>query len=335
MTARHSTRRLAQSCGGSWREYHQLMPRCFTFMALLAALSFSSMGAEVDLHFDRTAEFVALKKSDGQELMRYWVKKPEGSNLPVESAGFFHPLKTPAGVVVTDLAPGDHPHHRGVFLAWVEMHGAADADFWGWGEHAPIEGRRIMNRKGSGFRTSDDKASFTVENAWMAEDEMMLVERLQVAVQAGQKANLLDLNYRLTPSADTTLSQWAFSGFCARTVKTGTIEAFGPKGKIDLPNPVHTKPETDWPDAPWYAYALKFPDGKRVGLAVLNHPENPPTLWHNHRDTRMLNPCIVAPAEVQLQKHKPLNLRYRVVAFDGDPPVDLLNQLAADWSKLP
>ena len=81
-----------------------------------------------------------------QPIVTYWYERPEDSKLPVESGCYFHPLHTPKGVVVTDVAPPDHPHHRGVFLGWVEMHGKKDADFWGWGEHAPVKGRQIVNK---------------------------------------------------------------------------------------------------------------------------------------------------------------------------------------------
>src|SRR5688572_19601834 len=64
----------------------------------------------------------------GRTLISYQLKAPPDAGLPVESGGFFHPMTTPSGTVVTDLAPADHRHHRGVFLAWVEMHGAKDAD---------------------------------------------------------------------------------------------------------------------------------------------------------------------------------------------------------------
>ena len=69
-----------------------------------------------------------------------------------------------------------------------------------------------------------------------------------------------------------------------------------------------------------------------AGVAVINHPQNPPTLWHNHRDIRMLNPCIVAPAEVKLKANEPLVLRYRVVAHDGASAAPGgSDRLAAEW----
>jgi hypothetical protein len=100
---------------------------------------------------------------------------------------------------------------------------------------------------------------------------------------------------------------------------------------VKLPNPSHLKPESDWPAAPWYGYQLKLKDGTVAGVAVIDHPKNPPSLWHNHRDVRMLNPCIVAPGEVVLKANEPLVLRYRVVAHDGPTRPDLLDRLAREW----
>ena len=296
-------------------------------LLLLAAL----LGGCATRHSSQSVE---ITRSDaqvnfqrgGRHVFTYNLRPPVNSVLPLEAGGYFHPLKTPGGVVVTDFAPDDHKHHRGLFLAWVEMHGAKDADFWGWGAHAPTRDRRIVNR--SVTMTLD---GFTALNDWIAEDTVILVEKLEARSSFANGANLLDLVYRLTPKSDLTLSRWAFSGFCLRLRKGGDIRMSSPAGVVSLPNPIHTKPETDWPDARWYAGERTFADGTRIGAAVLNHPSNPPTLWHNHRDTRMINPCIVAPAEVKLKSGEPLVLRYRVVTFDGALSVENMNALAKDW----
>ena len=67
---------------------------------------------------------------------------------------------------------------------------------------------------------------------------------------------------------------------------------------------------------------------------MIDHPKNPPSLWHNHRGVRMLNPCIVAPGEVQLKAGEPLVLRYRVVAHDGQTPREVLDRLAKEWAEV-
>ena len=271
----------------------------------------------------------------GRPVVQYQLKKPADVQLPVDSGGYFHPVMTPAGVVVTDVAPADHRHHRGIFLAWVEMHGKKDADFWGWGEHAPVKDRRIVNQSDLAHRATPGGASFVTRNNWTAEGQTVLAERIEAAVRhdGPTKAHVIDLTYTLTPDADLTLSRWAFSGFCVRTRGDGKVTAYGPDGEVKLPNPSHVKPESDWPDAAWYGYTLKFDDGKVAGVAVINHPDNPPTLWHNHRDVRMLNPCIVAPAEVKLKPAEPFALRYRVVVHDGETSAKELDRLAAEWRK--
>ena len=175
----------------------------------------------------------------------------------------------------------------------------------------------------NGFRASND---------WVADDMVLIREELRASVTAADTADVLDLVNRLTPQSDVTLSRWAFGGFCLRTRKDGRIGFYSPKGEVSLPAPNYLKPDSDWPDAPWYAAAVTLADGKRFTAAVLNHPQNSPALWHNHRDVRMINPCIAAPAEVKLTKGKLLTLRYRVVAADGDVPTELLNRLAKEWS---
>src|SRR5262249_11347289 len=106
----------------------------------------------------------SLVSPGGKTVLGYLTSKPAGSNLLARSVCCFHPFNTPAGERVTDFAPKDHPHHRGVFLAWhsMEFRRTADfstfgptgpthgfdinrADFWGWGQFAPVDGRVITN----------------------------------------------------------------------------------------------------------------------------------------------------------------------------------------------
>ena len=274
---------------------------------------------------------VTVTDPDRREVLRYVRTKPKDSPLSVESAGYFHPLTTPAGVAVTDVAPDDHRHHRGIFLAWVEMHGRKDADFWGWGEHAPKENRKIVNRSAQPVDAGFQTASFRIRNAWEAEGDPLVLEDLTASVRQVGKARVLDLEYSLTADADLTLSRWAFSGFCLRTRKDGEATAAGPEGPVNLPAPNHMDPASDWPAAAWYGYDLKLPDGKTVGAAVIDHPKNPPSLWHNVVGIRMLNPCIVAPGEVKLKANEPLVLRYRVVAVDGALDAKSMNTLAEEF----
>jgi hypothetical protein len=64
---------------------------------------------------------------------------------------------------------------------------------------------------------------------------------------------------------------------------------------------------------------------------VIDHPTNPPTLWHNSRSLWMLNPVIVALGPVTIMPDAPLKLRYRIVVHDGPAPTDVLNKLSSEW----
>ena len=282
---------------------------------------------------ETTADAVVVRSSRSGEVVRYVLQKPADSPLAAESACYFHPLRSPSGVVLTDVGPDDHRHHRGVFLAWVEMHSAAgDADFWGWGEHAPTKGRRIVNREVRKTTGTGERVGFTARNEWLADDRVVLHEELRTELATREALHVFDLAYSLTAPAELTLSRWAFSGFCVRMRKEN-VAAWDPAGAVKLPPPQHTKPESDWPDRPWYAFTLRGNDARQAGVAVLNHSDNPRTLWHNVVSLGMLNPCIVAPAEVKLAPGKSLGLRYRVVTFDGDVPTAKLDAIAREWAQ--
>jgi hypothetical protein len=317
------------------------MGKLFTLaVAVVISIACSfARAAEPPVKTVRDDASISITQSE-KVLATYQLKPDKSIDLPVESACYFHPLKTPAGVTVTDVAPPDHPHHRGVFLGWVEMHGKIDADFWGWGEHASTKDRRIVHRELLKAVTGKGCA-FEARNEWMAADEVVIDEYLRADARNILGATVLDVQYTLTPKFDITLSRWAFSGFCVRVRLDGRLDAFGPNGRVDLPNPSHVNPESDWPAASWYGYELRGvaregggDRGRTVGVAVVDHPKNPPSLWHNHRGIGMLNPCIVAPAAVAMKTDDPpLVLRYRVIAFDGEFRREIVTRLADDFRK--
>lgn len=316
------------------------MTKHATLAVVVLLLNIMSFGAEPPVKIVRDEASVSIVQSD-KVLATYQLKPDKRFELPIESACYFHPLKTPAGVTVTEVAPFDHPHHRGVFLGFVEMHGNdVDADFWGWGAHAPIKGREIVNRELLDAVTGKG-CDFEARNQWQAKRRVLIEEYVRAGARNILGATVLDVQYTLTPKFDITLSRWAFSGFCVRTRLDGRLTAFGPDGRVDLPNPSHLDPMSDWPAAPWYGFELRGvaregggDRGRTIGVAVVDHPKNPPTLWHNHRANGMLNPCIVAPAQVMTKSDDPpLVLRYRVIAMDGDFRREIVSRLADDFRK--
>jgi hypothetical protein len=302
-------------------------------LAMLALAAFPAAGCFAQqsgpsFQIDPAPGALVIKTPDGREILRYNIEQPADSRLTVESACYFHPFTTPSGVQVTQVAPMDHLHHRGIFLGWVEIRGKTEADFWGSGTYAPKKGRKIVNREITDIWAADKVGGFSARNLWLAGQELVIVEELEVRLREEPSAHLLDLAFTLTPASDLTLERRAFSGFCVRLPRNGPIEPFTREGPVNHPNPRSTDPNSNWPAARWYGYRMKLEDGTAAGVILADHPENPPALWHNHRELRMLNPCIVAPGTVELKAGRPLLLRYRVVAFDGpNPPQAVLGSL--------
>jgi hypothetical protein len=230
-----------------------------------------------------------------------------------------------------EFAPSDHPHHRGVFLAWHHMEAKTPADFWGWGQFAPTKGRVISNRSVKLLKADDKQAVVEARNDWVADGQTLIEETTTVTARQAPGAYLIDFDFRLLPKTDITLKQTAFSGFCVKSRKDGKAVYRSPAGEVKLAAPHHLKPETDWPAADWYDYTLQLDSGKTIGAAVLDHPGNPPSAWHNLGAIAMVNPCIVAPGPVQLKAGQPLRLRYRLVVHDGPLPEPLLQRATNQW----
>lgn len=274
---------------------------------------------------------MVLKTPDGRTVFRYMTKKPAQSKLTANSVCCLFPLKTPSGEDMVEFAPSDHPHHRGVFLTWHAMQGKKAADFWGWGEFAPTKDRVITNRSVKLVKADARHAELAVHNDWTAEGELMIEEDLSIKARETKGVYVVDLDFRLTPASDVTLRQTAFSGLCVKARKDGKAAYSDPKGEVKLPAPHHLKPETDWPAADWYDYTTRLESGKSIGIAVLDHPGNPPSVWHNLGAISMMNPCIVAPGPVTIKQGQPLRLRYRLVVHDGPVPTELLKELTQQW----
>lgn len=61
-----------------------------------------------------------LKTPDGKVVFEYMTKKPEGIGITSPSVACFHPVNTPSGERITNIAPNDHPHHRGIWFGFMD-----------------------------------------------------------------------------------------------------------------------------------------------------------------------------------------------------------------------
>ena len=293
-----------------------------------------------------------LKTPDGRVVFDYMTKKPPMSEVPLTSPSVacFHPVLTPSGERVTAIAPDDHPHHRGIYLAWHDSEfrtpidrgkmgqyapafgwGITTADFWGWGEYAPRENRLIQNNAVKLKAGTASHAEVAIENAWMVGKRRLLDETTVTRVTERDGTYVLDFSFTLAPLADYVLHKQSFSGFNFQGRKDGESYFTNSAGTVQLPNPHYSVPELNWPPSAWYGYVVKVPNGKVVGAAVIDHPSNPPSTWHNSRTLWMVNPVIASLSPYTIKAGAPLTLRYRVVVHDGPTPTAVVDKLATEF----
>ncbi len=305
-------------------------------LLLLAVLAVGTAAFAEDARYTLTPgeHGVELKTPAGKAVFAYMTEKPPNTELTAHSACCLYPVYTPAGVRAVDFAPDDHPHHRGVFFAWrATTFGDQPADFWGRGPEPLDEMRKIRNRAVRLVEADADRAVIEVENDWTIAGHVVLDERTQIIAGEQRGVYVLDFDYRLTPKVDLQLHRFAYTGFVVRARKDGQAAYFSPAGKVDVPSPHHLKPESNWPAQPWYNYVVELESGETVGTAVVDHPDNPPTTWHNVEAIALVNPCIVAPAPIERKAGETIRLRYRVIVHDGPADPAVLDELARSWRE--
>jgi hypothetical protein len=225
-------------------------------------------------------------------------------------------------VVYGPNSPPTHP---------VKAFNVRRADFWAWGAYAPREGRLIQTRELKLVNADAQRATIQIENDWLVDNRRMAGESDTVTTFERDGVYVMDMEYTIKPVVDYELERAAFGGFDLQARKDGDSYYSTAAGKVTRPDPYYSYPESDWPSEPWYDYTIQLANGKVLGAAVLDHPSNPATRWHNSRGLWMLSPTITTFDAVTIHPDAPLTLRYRVVVHDGPPPTELLQKLSQEW----
>jgi hypothetical protein len=283
-----------------------------------------------------TTNGMELKTPDGRVVLEYLTSKPEGVPLTSPSAACFHPVNTPKGERVTNIAPSDHPHHRGIFFGWhdAEFHTpeVVKADFWAWGVAAPREGRLVQNTELKLVSADNKQAKIAIHNDWLVEGKKFGDETDSATVSERDGVYVLDLAYTVDPKYEFVANKTAFGGFDVQCRKDGDSYFSNFYGKVTYTDPQFRNPELNLPSMPWYDFTIKLKDnGKVIGAAVVNHPDNPPTTWHSPSYLYMLNPTIVGAGPVTIKPGSPLTLRYRVIVHDGPTPTWVIQKLSEEY----
>ena len=228
---------------------------------------------------------------------------------------FFHPLVTPSGVTVTDDAPADHLHHRGLFMAftqltWTRGDKKLEDNFWHKFEKASIAPGRLAYARGG-----PTCATLAVSHDYMIGDQVVLVQDVVARAAAlSDRVNLLDVDYRITPKdGDVELGENFYSCLQLRGAadynRPDLIYTYADgKPHRDVDKRKDAPPELP-PFDRWFDQTGPIKD-KSAGAAIAIHPETPKSRLCYAQGVKGLNVDFLfdGPMKVPRREDGPLPL---------------------------
>jgi len=248
---------------------------------------------------------------------------------------FLYPLIVPSGVGVTRNYPmkevkgesQDHIHHTGVWTAWGKVN---RTDNWAYGKKKGRQKVKSIQIKSYGV-FGEIKA--VIE--WVkADGSPQLQEKRKITIFNTKNARLIDFDIHLTAAyGKIKLKDTKEGGFLSVRVATPMDVRNGGKiqqstGAISEHKGKDSEKKVWGKRAEWCDYSGII-DGKEVGVAILDHPDNPihPTYWHVRNYGLMTaNPFGISyfkggffkRGTLKLKKNESIQFKYRLIAHDGD-----------------
>ena len=245
---------------------------------------------------------------------------------------------SPRGINVLRDSPHDHQHHHALMFA-VKADGI---DFW---SESPECGRQMGRSLGgvkATARNGRSQGTLTQHIDWIAPrtNKVLLRERrtIEVCRHEDAGASLLTWHTRLEPPEgrdSVKLSGSHYFGLGMRFVQSMDrggrfFNSSGKEGKI-------VRGEERLVRAKWCAYTA-LADGKRVTVAVFDHPENarhPATMFMMPKHFAYISATLnLWKQPLTIKGGEPLELRYGVALWDGDVKPEQVEALHRRWSRL-
>jgi hypothetical protein len=234
---------------------------------------------------------------------------------------YLHPVWDLGGNVITEDAPEDHLHQRGIYWAWhqVWVNDIRLGDAWECRDfewvvediQAGSEGG-VGHLEASVLWRSPDYRDEAGGMRFVARDRLKLkvyprTEHRRLIDIEVEVCALVD-GLRIGGSEDSK----GYGGFSTRWVCPQDLAFMGAGGEVVPRNEAVRA-------GAWVDFIGSFGGQGKSGVAVFSHPENPQPadLWVLRRSKSMQNPLYPGRDPVGLKRGEPLVLRYRLAIHDG------------------
>jgi hypothetical protein len=271
------------------------------------------------LHIRRNA--LGFEILDGEELAALYRATEE---LPRSESPkpCFAPIYTPAGGLVTEYRPADHPWHTGLYFGWVFANGA---NLWGGPWYLPEKDRYELIEGTHGVQRHDRFTLIDQENGGVVAEERLSWLDAEDGVMAAETRS-----YRVRKVSDPLAYHWDvrtwiepvggplrlgasrkshYSGFELRTgppfAGDRHLSSEGAEGHESI-----MKQRARWVSAAGAAGGA---------VVMMDHPDNPrhPVTWFTRRN--LLGAGLLMSGDLEIEEGDVLNLRYGFAALAEEP----------------
>jgi hypothetical protein len=258
---------------------------------------------------------------------------------------FVHPVRTPAGRVVSVDAPADHPWQHAL---WFTIKFVNGENFWEeYGEFGTLRQRAApeIREQPDGSVAGESRIDWVRPDGEtvVATEELVLTHR---PVPDQPDALVLDWDVRFTPAVDVELDRTPYTtwgGYGGLTLR-GRPDWHDTRLRLATSGDEHEQVLGD--RARWCAIdgPVADADGDHdVGVVVLDHPANPghPVPWYASTRqpaydldgwTNFVNAAFLWDGPMPVGAGQELRLRYRFVVHDGRWEQDRIEATAAAWT---
>jgi hypothetical protein len=227
---------------------------------------------------------------------------------------YFHPIYAPNGQVVTDDAPEDHVHHRGLCFAWGNVNGV---NYWAEINCDESVRGRIVHREFQEKAISADLARFVVINDWVAPDGTKPIKEVcHITVyQPHLDFHTIDLRFELhAQSTDVVMgTPPEYHGLCYRAAEAEyrkVVNADSRLGELEAKG----KP-SQWCEL---GCVLGY---QSVGFAIFDHPSNlrhPTRFFALDEAFGFISTSFAHDEPYTISAGETLTLKYRLLIHLGD-----------------
>ncbi|MFT5406842.1 MAG: hypothetical protein ACI9DF_005708 [Verrucomicrobiales bacterium] len=303
---------------------------CVGLTSAIAAPSFAAIETDATIVLKYgDLDFLTYHKAE--------VDPPKEADPIFKRSGFIHPLKNPAGEILTGIHPDDHYHHLGLWHAWVKCKvDGTEVDFWN------LKAKTGRVRFGKTLKTvsETDHAGFSVEQEHVAyldgpDAAPTVILREVFDVTARMEDGAFEIDYNTTQTNvsehELELPQYRYGGPIAYRAPHSWTESnsdyLGSEGT--------TRKNGHETRSKWIAFwGPGATSGDPVSLAILGHRENHDfpqrmRVWpasSSNNGAIFFNYAPIQETGWAIKQGETSSMQYRLVAQNGKPEKNALDK---------